>query len=61
VNVSDCPTDSVEASFVTGHDFGRAAKRFQKGGGLQPLLHFELPVAFLSIFFVSRKRFFFET
>jgi hypothetical protein len=33
-NVSGCRKDSIEQSFVTGHDFSRAAKRSQKEAGL---------------------------
>jgi hypothetical protein len=33
-NVSGCCNDSIEASFVTGHDFSQAAKRPQKKAGL---------------------------
>jgi hypothetical protein len=29
-NVSGCCNDSIEASFVKGHDFSQAAKRPQK-------------------------------
>jgi glycerol-3-phosphate dehydrogenase len=33
-NVSGCCNDSIEASFVKGHDFSQAAKRTQKEAGL---------------------------
>jgi hypothetical protein len=33
-NVLYCRKDSIEASFVTGHDFSRAAKRSPKEAGL---------------------------
>jgi hypothetical protein len=33
-NVSGCCNDSIEASFVKGHDFSQAAKRPQKEAGL---------------------------
>jgi hypothetical protein len=33
-NVSGCRKGSIEESFVTGHDFSRAAKRSQKEAGL---------------------------
>jgi hypothetical protein len=55
-NALGCRKDSIEASFVTGHDFSRAAKRSPKQVGLQPLPHFELLTVSFSTFSMPCER-----
>jgi len=35
-NILDCRKNSIHSSFVSGHDFSRAAKTHQKGPGFSP-------------------------